>query len=562
MGNTSHAISALIADSLEKIVGQHRFNMWFDRSAKLAYLESNQSLEVAVPNRLVAEWIDKNFKRDLLRAAGEVLDQQIQVQINTRIAPELFNNAQGDLTPNGKNNSIHQSPVNNRQTKSAAQVNTISNEAMPTTATAMPISNNDASSPEQHQHKQIASANNINDVNMANSSSGRSNVYTNRPTTATAKKSSLRSNSRKQASLRHSLKEFVVGPSNELAYNAAQQLLLDEERAGANPLFIHGGVGLGKTHLLQGMCQQMRKNHPDARVLYTTGEQFTNEFLTAMRTNKLDSFRRRIRGLDLLAIDDVHFLAGKEKSQQEFLHSFDEIDLSGARLVLASDNHPKLIKAFSAALVNRCVRGLVVEVKSPNTATRMRIVRALADRRGISLLDTVIALLASRFDGSVRDIEGMLAKLQAMSNLFDQRTAGGKTVTTKSSQPIGHAIVNRMFESETSQPRRPVQFEQIVDNVSEQLQISRAKIMGSLRIKAIVLARSLVIYLARQMTSMSYPEITAAMNRSSHSTVIAADRRISTQMTDQKHVSLPGDLDGMPITDLVDRLKHAILRKN
>lgn len=481
VSTNSQAISVRIAQNLESTVGPHRFNMWFKRSARLDYLNDDRQLQVSVPNRLVAEWIDRHFRADLQRAAREAVGND--VALNLCVAPDQFEEAQ------------------------------------------------EAAQPRSHPRRD-----------------GRRDR-------ASKRRSPARSG---RATLRHSLDEFIVGPSNHLAYNAALQLVNDEH-SRVNPLFIHGGVGLGKTHLLQGACHEMRHLAPDARVLYTTGEQFTNQFLASMRSGSLDRFRKRIRRLDLLAIDDVHFLAGKEKSQQEFLHSFDEIDLSGARLVMASDNHPKLIREFSAALVSRCVRGLVVEIKPPDTATRIEIVKALAQRRGISLLETVVAVLASRCQGSIREIEGTLAKLHALANLMDQHR-DGSGANGKTGHPIGHALLNRLFESQSRYPARPVTFDRILEVVSEQLQVHRARILGAQRVRAVVLARSLVIYLARHLTGMSYPEITTALNRTSHSTVIAADRRIHDQLTDDAPIVLPGEVEGLPLSDLVERLKHTIQR--
>ncbi|NJL30883.1 MAG: ATP-binding protein, partial [Phycisphaerales bacterium] len=223
----------------------------------------------------------------------------------------------------------------------------------------------------------------------------------------------------------------------------------DNDLTGVSPLFIHGGVGLGKTHLLQGICRRMLARQPHARIHYTTGEQFTNEFLTAVRSGKIDAFRQRIRKLDLLAVDDVHFIANKTATQQEFLHCFNAIDLAGARIVLASDQHPKLIQQFSQALVNRCVRGMVATVTTPDTSTRVKIVQTLAHRRGINLLESVVAVVAAKCPGSVRELEGTLTRLHALATLSpttrgeDDNTAG----------LVGHTLVNRAFAAELMDER-------------------------------------------------------------------------------------------------------------
>ena len=180
--------------------------------------------------------------------------------------------------------------------------------------------------------------------------------------------------------LRHEMESFVVGPTNQLAYNTA---LYVAEFPGAqyNPLFIHGSCGLGKTHLLQGLCRKFIQHHPTKRWMYLTGEEFTNEFLAALRANKLDGFRRKVRDLDLLVIDDVHFLGGKRATQEEFLHTFNAIEAAGRQVVMASDNHPKLIEEFGESLINRFVSGMVVRVDPPNYATRCDILTSLCVAR-------------------------------------------------------------------------------------------------------------------------------------------------------------------------------------
>ncbi|MEX2215862.1 MAG: DnaA/Hda family protein [Phycisphaeraceae bacterium] len=500
----SSAVTARIAERLASSVGRHRYNMWFERSARMAYTDEDHQLQVTVPTKVVADWIEAKFRDALLRCAMDEVGSPVDLSVCVDAAAFPTEN-EGD----------------SRQRSGAA------------TAAA-------AHSPGDHAS----------------------------PRTYRASHQRWRGHRDENArTIRYQLDDFVVGPSNELAFNAAHQLV-DQEQPTVSPLFIHGGVGLGKTHLLQGACAAFRARNPDARILYTTGEKFTNEFLAAIANRSLDVFRKRIRRLDFLAIDDVHFLAGKEKSQQEFLHSFDEIDLSGARVVMASDNHPKLIRLFSAALVSRCVAGLVVEVKQPDTATRIRIVKALAQRRGLSLMESVIAVLASRCTGSVREVEGLLAKLHALAGMGNAPKADA-TPTGAGPQVIGHGLVNRMFQAQDQAPRRRVSFDRIMEVVAEQLHVTRAQILSSQRVKHLVLARSLVIFLTRQMTTMSYPEISYAIHKNSHSTIIAADRRIAEQLNSNAALSTGGagstdetggGIEMIPLSDLVDRLKQAILR--
>lgn len=363
--------------------------------------------------------------------------------------------------------------------------------------------------------------------------------------------------SRKHAGTRwrHTLGDFVVGSSNELAFAAAIRFAEYDQDPGS-PLFIHGGCGLGKTHLLQGICQSVSERQPDRHVMYTTGEQFTNDYITAVRSNTLNAFRRKIRRLDLLAVDDVHFLANKEKTQQEFLHCFNEIELCGARVVLVSDSHPKLIKQFSDALASRCVRGMVVRIDTPDDDTRLRLVEALAERRGLAVPQSVAQTITDRCDGSVRDIEGMLNKLQALSMITRpaQRSLNAATV-------IGHSLVDRLFQEQpAAAPRKPVRYDVILNAVCDMFALPPEQVTGRVRKTHVVLARSLLIHLVYELTPMSYPEIAAIMGRPNHSTIVTAAGRIKKQLRDNKPFLIPGQPAETKPAKLLDQLRREVLK--
>ncbi len=220
------------------------------------------------------------------------------------------------------------------------------------------------------------------------------------------------------------LEEFVSGPSNQLAFDAARRLAEGAPPEATHLLFVHGDCGVGKTHLLQGICDRRRAVAPRAHVRYTTAEQFTNEYLAALREGSLEGFRKSLRRLDLLAIDDIHFLSNKTATQSEFLHTMDAIDLGGARIVLASDEHPRQIKKFSQALVSRFLSGMVVRIDRPDRQTRISLVRRLARDRGITLQPAAEEIVANRCVGSVREIEGALARLMAFASSPDRPARG------------------------------------------------------------------------------------------------------------------------------------------
>lgn len=357
-------------------------------------------------------------------------------------------------------------------------------------------------------------------------------------------------------SYKHQLKQFVTGPSNQLAYAAAMRAADLADPTASHPLFLHGSCGIGKTHLLQGICAQARQVNPDAKVIYMTAEQFTNDFIAAVRTNKLEAFRRRIRRLDLLAIDDVHFFACKEKTQIEFLCCFEENDLAGARVILASDTHPKRISSFSEALISRCVRGLVVEMKEPDNDTRRAVLTELARRRGLLMQPAVLDLLTQRYNGSVRELEGVLAQLHALASLpqRDKPSQPGRPLV------VGREIVEQLPDFSTPIVRKPIRFNTIMKTVCTRLGVEASQLAGSSRHKFLVLARSLSVYLAREMTTMSYPEIAHAMGRKNHSTVITADQRLRRQITADEPIMLPAGEGTVTPRELAGSLSREVMR--
>lgn len=348
--------------------------------------------------------------------------------------------------------------------------------------------------------------------------------------------------------LRHRFEDFVIGRSNELAYSAAVRIAESTESREFGPLFIHGECGLGKTHLLQAVCRRHLDHNAGATVRYTTGEQFTNEFISALRNNRLDAFRRRARRLDLLAIDDIHFLSNKTSTQAEFLHTLDAIDLSGARMVMASDEHPRHLRAISRALVSRFLAGIVIEIERPDREMRRELVRRLGVVRSLKLNDHAVEKIAARCVGSVREIEGALNKLAAMRAMASEDHDG----------VIGCISVDHLFRIE---PRtaRPLRINDIISVVCERLEVDRGELLGTTRHRRVVLARGLVSFLARDLTTMSYPEIGRSLGRKNHSTVLTAARRIKNQIEGDQTVEVDGS-EKTGLRELADQLRHAIRR--
>ncbi|MEM8783322.1 MAG: DnaA/Hda family protein [Planctomycetota bacterium] len=359
--------------------------------------------------------------------------------------------------------------------------------------------------------------------------------------------------------LAHRLDDFVVGPCNQLAHAAATRLADADPNDPADkqtlsiPLFLHGGCGRGKTHLLQGVCRAWRAKLPGARVLYLTGEQFTNRYIDAAKQGQLDAFRREMRRVDLLALDDVHFIAGKDKTQTELLHMLDAVSNAGCAVMLASDVHPRQITAFPEALASRCLRGLVLELEAPDTAMRRKLIMALGAKRGLVFQPAAVELLAGQCGPSVRELEGLLLQLQALSTLDPaSKQASGLGVN------VGMALVDKLLHHQRrANPVRPVTVPALLAVVAQRFGITPRAILGNGRKRDVVLARSVVAYLAYTQANKSYPEVAAAMNRPNHSSVITSAKRVRTLLEGDAHIDLPTRDDAVRVKDLLDDLLHA-----
>jgi chromosomal replication initiator protein len=459
---------ARLADAIAQRVGQQRFHVWFNSSTRLDLRQDG--LEIAVPNDFISEWIGRNFTRPIQEATTEVLGCALPLRFS--VVPELFELGAVAARAPGQTSPRTGRPVPADALSSPTNPGASVGEASTHTSRAIPILGESGRGPA--------------------------------PLASVAGFSS-------KSRLRHDISSFIVGSGNQLAYNTA---LYVAEFPGAqyNPLFIHGNCGLGKTHLLQGLCQKFILNHPTKRWMYLTGEEFTNEFLTALRTNKLDVFRRRVRDLDLLVIDDVHFLAGKKATQEEFLHTFNAIEALGRQVVMASDNHPKLIEAFGESLVNRFVSGMVVRIDPPNYATRCQILSALALRMDVRLSEEVIAWVGRHVTQNVRELEGAITRIAAQVRLT-QRDADVSTAQ----QALGD--LDRQLVA-------PVAPENVLQSVCEYFGLEHKDLMSGRRQRTISLARSVAMFLVRKTAKLSFPEIGVRMGKRNHSTVISACRRI------------------------------------
>jgi chromosomal replication initiator protein len=319
------------------------------------------------------------------------------------------------------------------------------------------------------------------------------------------------------------LEEFVTGPGSRLAHAAAVEMAATAGSA-FNPLTIHGGVGLGKSHLLEGIGAALRARHAGMRLVQTTAETFTNGFLDALRTGGLPAFRTRYRGAGGLILDDAHFLAAKRATQDEFLHTFNTLTAEGAPIVLAMDQHPRLVAKLTDELVTRFLGGMVVKLEAPDPATRRAILEAKSRTRGVEVPEPVLAYVAEHLRGSVRELEGALNSLIAHAVLVGKR--------------IDLTLAKTALRDTVRHTAQAVALKDIERAVNRLFGIEPEQLRGDDRSRAVAHPRMLAIYLARKHTGAAYSEIGRYFGGRNHSTVISAEKKVVGWLRDEERNKL------------------------
>lgn len=320
--------------------------------------------------------------------------------------------------------------------------------------------------------------------------------------------------------------QFVMGPCNRLAH-AASLAVSDQPGRAYNPLFIHGGVGLGKSHLLQAISQKILERDTNARILYLSCDNFVNQFINAVSTGEMNTFRNRYRNVDVLVIDDIHFLAGHERTQEEFFHTFNTLHQHNKQIVLSADCAPSEIPELEERLVSRFNWGLVAKVDKPCYETRVAILKKKGQMRGLNLADDVICYVAARIDSNTRELEGAITKLQGQSML-----SGGVIDLELAKQALG--------EGDASQEKR-ITIQHILDVVTKYYNIKLSDLQSKKRNQSIAFPRQICMFLARKHTRYSLEEIGGYFGGRDHTTVlhgvrsidrsIKVDRDVASQVT-------------------------------
>lgn len=322
---------------------------------------------------------------------------------------------------------------------------------------------------------------------------------------------------------KYTFEDFVPGSSNQFAY-AAAMAVANNPATTYNPLFIYGGVGLGKTHIINAIGNEIIKNNNNLKVCYYSSEKFMNELINCLRYAKMDEFRQKFRSMDILLIDDVQFIAGKERTQEEFFHTFNALYESHKQIVVTSDKFPKDIPGLEERLRSRFEWGLIADIQPPDIETKQAILKMKADQNGIYLPEDVTLFLANSISSNVRELEGYLIRIGAYASL--------------TSTPINLNMAKEILKNILIEKNKEISIEEIQKNVAAYFSVKVSDLKSAKRLKALVIPRQIAMYISRQLTSCSYPEIGDKFGGKDHSTIIHAIKKIEKQLEEDYQLKI------------------------
>jgi chromosomal replication initiator protein len=442
-----------------------QFETWFRRAALASH--DGETLRIAVQNTFSRDWLRTYYSEVLADSAREVLQGPRRVEVT--VDPELL------LQPSPAPAPAAETPARGPLALPGA--------AAATAAEAQPAAGRELA----REARALGSA-------RANESAR-----------------GLLSTSDVGLNPKYTFDNFVVGPCNRFAHAAA---LGSAEAPGKayNPFFLHGSVGLGKTHLLQSLCWAILDRNPRARILFLSCETFVNHFINSLENGDTAKFRNKYRNVDVLVVDDIHLLANKDRTQEEFFHTFNTLYQSGKQIVLSSDSPPKDIPSLQERLVSRFKWGLVTEIEPPCFETRMAILKRKSRERGRELSDEIASLLAERIDSNIRELEGAVTKLLGFAGV------SGLPI----SPDLAREALREHFHARRGQPS----MEDILTIVTEHFGVKLSDLQSKKRTNAIAYPRQVAMFLARRITRHSLEEIGGFFGGRDHSTVIYAVEKI------------------------------------
>ncbi len=331
---------------------------------------------------------------------------------------------------------------------------------------------------------------------------------------------------------KYSLENFIVGSSNRLAH-AAACAIIDKPGEIYNPFFVFGGVGLGKTHLMQAIGNSILEKNPDYKVAYVSSETFLNELINSIKKGKSENFRKQYRENDVLIIDDIQFISGRKGTQEEFFHTFNTLHQANKQIILASDRHPRDIENLEERLVSRFEGGMVADISLPDEETRVAILRKKCEERNIKINDEVLSMIAISIESNIRELEGVLTKVIAL------QTSLNKELTPEDiSKYIG---ISRKKRQKRLRPK------DVIDSICEKYEVSRKDIFGERRTVKVVLPRQIAMYILRTDLNLSLVEVASILKRKDHTTIMHGVDKIENLI----------DID-LQIKDQIAEIRHQL----
>ncbi|HKI18490.1 MAG TPA: chromosomal replication initiator protein DnaA, partial [Isosphaeraceae bacterium] len=495
-------VEAALRAAVSERLGNARFGLWFGDGVRLGLSGDGDSLEVRVPDPFFREWIRSHYTASLIEAAEAVVGRrlQISIQIHGETEPPL-----GDVVAPGPTRT--EPDLEPRRSGSI----TIPLPGNPQAPLSFPSPTPKGPGPSSPPGACL--------FPQSDQPQPPRRMQTTSPVSPSSSVGSTRRPLRR-------LEDFVTGPGNRLAHAAAREMA---QSAGVvfNPLVIYSAVGLGKTHLLEGISHTLKQVHPTLQIVQLTAEAFTNSFLESMRTGTLNGFRTRYRSAGGLVVDDVHFLAAKRATMVEFLHTFNALIDKGAPIVLAADQHPRLISRMTEELVTRFLGGMVVKIEPPDLATRRAILQTRAAARGVNVPETVVTYIAEHLRASIRELEGALHSVIAQAVLTGRRLDlnVAKTALRDTIRHTAQAVALRDVER----------------TVCQLFQVDAEVLKSDSRARTVAYPRMMAMYLARKHTGAAYSEIGRYFGGRNHSTVISAEKKVQGWLhAEERTALLPG----------------------
>ncbi len=335
---------------------------------------------------------------------------------------------------------------------------------------------------------------------------------------------------------KYTFDSFVVGNSNRFAH-AAALAVAEAPATSYNPLFLYGGVGLGKTHLMHAIGNEILNHNNSSKVLYVTSEKFTNQLINAIKDNKNEEFRNRYRNVDVLLIDDIQFIAGKERIQEEFFHTFNTLHESGKQIILSSDRPPKEIKLLEDRLKSRFDWGLIADISNPDYETRLAILRKKAQFDHIIIDDMILSNIATKINTNIRELEGVLNKMIAKSSLTHS--------------PLTMEMAEKAINDIVSQKEKVISPDYIQEVVAKYFNINPKDLKSSKRSNDLAYPRQIAMYLCRDIAQLQFTKIGDFFGKRDHSTVMHACKKIESEIKENGNTKL-----------IVDSVKNLILNSN